>query len=518
MSQVSKSVHIATLVLFSLVGLPGLTNAQIDVRVSGPSPFKPGCDLSGSPAVNYENAEVEPWLAVDPNDSDHLVGIWQQDRWRQRAGSHGLMTGVSHDGGLTWQRTFAHFSRCAGGNSNNGGDYERASDPWVTISPSGKIYESGVAFNTLDTNEAILVSRSTNGGTTWSDPTTLMFDTDPTVNLDKDSITADPKKPGFVYAIWSRYVYSDPSLNVLLSSPAWISRTTDGGAGWEPARDIYDAPSGFYASGHEIVVLPDGTLVDMFTQYDGNNPSTAIALFIMRSSDHGVTWSPLTLIDVSDDIGITDIKTGQLVRGGAPNIAVDTRAGAMYMVWQDDRFSGGLRDGIAFSISSDGGLSWSKAVQVNQVPNVQAFAPSVAVNKNGTIAIAYYDFRKDTPDPNVLLTNYWRITSDDGGKTWHEIPLSPSFDLRTAPRSSGLMIADYEGLVPSEESFISLFAMTNPGKTSARNIANRTDVFAVSTEAEGDTTTNGHLEINSHPLTMMEQMLSRTRRVPVILP
>src|ERR1700687_4231285 len=73
MSHVSKSVHIATVVLFSLVGFSGITDAQIDVRVSGPSPFKPGCDRSGSPAVNYENAEVEPWLAIDPNDADHLV-------------------------------------------------------------------------------------------------------------------------------------------------------------------------------------------------------------------------------------------------------------------------------------------------------------------------------------------------------------------------------------------------------------------------------------------------------------
>jgi BNR repeat-like domain len=517
MSHVSKSVHIAAFVLFSLVGLSGVTNAQIDVRVSGPSPFKPGCDRSGSPAVNYENAEVEPWLAIDPNDADHLVGIWQQDRWRQLAGSHGLMTGVSHDGGLTWQRTFAHFSRCAGGNSTNGGDYERASDPWVTISPSGKIYESGVAFNTLNANEAILVSRSTNGGTTWSDPTTLMFDTDPTVSLDKPSSTADPKKPGFVYAIWSRYVYTDPSQSVLLSSPLWLSRTTDGGASWEPARDIYDAPAGLYATGGgAMVVLPNGTLVDMFGQYDGT--SSALALFTIRSSDHGLTWSLPTLIDVAAEIGITDVKTGELVRGGGGNITLNPHTGTLYMVWEDATFSGGLRDGIAFSQSTDGGLSWSTPVQVNQAPNVQAFAPSIAINKHGTIAIAYYDFRKDNSDPNVLLTNYWRITSDDGGKTWHEIPLSPSFDLRTAPRSSGFMITDYEGLVPSEESFISFFVMTNPGKTSARNIANRTDVFAVSTEAEGDTTANGHVEINSHPQTMMEQMLSRNRRAPALLP
>jgi hypothetical protein len=517
MNHVSKSVQIATLLMLSFVGFSRITTAQINTRVSGPSPFKPGCDRSGSKATNYENAEVEPWLVIDPNDPEHLVGIWQQDRWRQLAGSHGLMTGVSHDGGRTWQRTFAHFSRCAGGNSTNGGDYERASDPWVTISPSGKIYESGVAFNTLNANEAILVSRSRNGGTTWSDPTTLMFDTDPTVSQDKDSITADPQEPSFVYAIWSRYVYADPSQNVLLSSPAWFSRTTDGGVSWEPARDIYDAPAGSYAFAHEIVVLPNGTLVDMFEQYDQYNV-TAAAYFTIRSIDHGLTWSPPALIDAAQDIGITDVKTGELVRPGVANITVDPQTGILYMVWQDAEFSGDLRDGIAFSRSNDGGLSWSTPVQVNQAPNVQAFLPSIAVTRHGRIAIAYYDFRKDTPDPNVLLTNYWRITSDDGGNTWHEIPLGPSFDLRTAPKSSGFMIGDYEGLVPSEESFISFFVMTNPGKTSARNIANRTDVFAVSTEAEGDTTTNGHIEINPHPLTMMEQMLLRKRRAPVMLP
>jgi hypothetical protein len=212
MNHVFKSLQVATLVLLSLAGLAGITNAQIRARVSGPSPFKPGCDRSGSTATNYENAEVEPWLAIDPNDPEHLVGIWQQDRWHG-GGAHGLMTGVSHDGGRTWKRTFAHFSRCEGGNPTNGNDYERVSDPWITISPSGKIYESGVAFNTSDTNQAVLVSRSTDGGMAWSNPTTLMFDTDPTVYQDKDSISADPKK-GFVYAIWSRYVFTDPSQTV----------------------------------------------------------------------------------------------------------------------------------------------------------------------------------------------------------------------------------------------------------------------------------------------------------------
>src|SRR5207245_4768308 len=69
-------------------------------------------------------------------------------------------------------------------------------------------------------------------------------------------------------------------------------------------------------------------------------------------------------------IGIVDIKTGEPLRTGdiIPEIAVDNDSGALYVVWQDARFSGLTRDGIAFSRSADGGLTWSNPVQINKVP------------------------------------------------------------------------------------------------------------------------------------------------------
>jgi Neuraminidase (sialidase) len=134
---------------------------------------------------------------------------------------------------------------------------------------------------------------------------------------------------------------------------------------------------------------------------------------------------------------------------------------------------------------------------------VQAFAPSVAVSSNGRIALAYYDFRNDNSDPSVLLTNYWRITSSDGGKTWTEISLSSPFDLRTAPFTGlGYMVTDYEGLVAIGNSFSELFVTANSGNT-----ANPTDVFFPSTETSLWSTpaSDGHVEINSLPRTKMEQ-------------
>jgi Neuraminidase (sialidase) len=478
--------------------------------VSGPSPFPPGCDHANSDGTNYENGEVEARVAIDPTNSSHLVGIYQQDRWSDGE-AHGLMTAVSRDGGTNWKLGFAHLARCSGGNAGNGADYERVTDPWVTISPDGTVFQSGLSENVF--NGAMLVARSTDGGDRWSELTSLIVDTDPTVADDKDSITADPQKPGYVYAIWSRYVFTDFRQQVLVSSPAWFSRTTDSGSSWEPARDIYDPPAGFYALGHEIVVLPDGSLVDMFFQYD----DTSSAFYTIRSTDQGLTWSQPALIDHYMDIGVIDVKTGELVRGGVPNIAVNPTTGSLYFVWMDARFSGGLRDGIAFSTSTDGGVSWSPALQVNQAPNVQAFAPSIAVTANGRIAVTYYDFRDDNADPSVLLTNYWRITSADGGHTWQEIPLSASFDLRNAPKTGlGYMVTDYEGLVASAESFVSFFVAANSGNT-----ANPTDVFATSTE-KGigvNTSTNAHVEVNFHPLTVEEQMrLRRAERRPRVEP
>src|SRR2546430_462127 len=79
--------------------------------------------------------------------------------------------------GATWKRSFAPFSRCAGGTPANRGDYTRASDPWVDIAPNGDVWQVSLSVNLADVTTAMLVSRSKDGGTTWSDPATLQRDT-----------------------------------------------------------------------------------------------------------------------------------------------------------------------------------------------------------------------------------------------------------------------------------------------------------------------------------------------------
>src|SRR6266540_5964146 len=130
---------------------------------SGPSPFA-GCTIGATPgSVLYPNAEEEPWVDVNPTNPNNLIAVWQQDRWSD-GGAHGLVTAVSHNGGATWARTYPHFSTCAGGTAQNGGAYDRASDPWVSFGGDGTAYQVALSFNATDAVNAVLASRSTNGG------------------------------------------------------------------------------------------------------------------------------------------------------------------------------------------------------------------------------------------------------------------------------------------------------------------------------------------------------------------
>ena len=131
-------IFFAVFLITALISTASTFTSGPLVLVSGPSPFA-SCTIGG-PGTNYVNAEVEPYVAVNPTNSKNIIGVVQQDRW-SNGGAHGLTTAFSFDGGATWGETFAHFSTCSGGTPANGGDFDRASDPWVTFSPNGIAYQ-----------------------------------------------------------------------------------------------------------------------------------------------------------------------------------------------------------------------------------------------------------------------------------------------------------------------------------------------------------------------------------------
>jgi hypothetical protein len=433
------------------------------VRVSQPADFG-SCGSPAQAGTLYPDTALEPSLVVNPANSANFVALWQQNRWNN-GGSQALNLGVSLDSGQTWTVTHAAFSVCTGGDASNAGNYLRASNGWLAASTGGVIYALSLSFSggalAPGSSNAQLVARSLDGGMTWSLPVALINDGADFFN-DKGAITADPYDPNYVYVVWDR-------ISTQNTGPTYFAVTNDGGASWQGGRSVYDPGANSQTIGNVLVLLPGDVAMDVFTELDTANNGTVTSLLrAIRSTDHGATWSaPLTIAE-EQAVGAFDPQTGQPFRDSSILFSVAVApSGTAYVVWQDARFSGGAHDGIALSSSSDGGQTWSAAVQVNGAPSAVAFTPTVAVRADGLIGITYYDLRNDT-FPGSVLTDCWLLTSGDG-VTFTESHLSGPFDLQRAPQgqfganSQGYFLGDYQGLASVGTAFLPLYAQTNAG-------------------------------------------------------
>ena len=437
--------------------------------VSAGSPFEAGCDQQAANGTLYVASEVEPFLAINPLDTDNRVGVWQQDRW-STGGARGVVAGVSFDGGATWAARMPPFSRCTGGTLLNGGDYARATDPWISFGPTGTAYFMAMTItdSASGSRSAMRVARSLDGGDTWEVPITLIDDVGPYFN-DKNSLTADPTDPDYAYAVWDRLDASNDS------GPTYFARTTDGGVTWETARAIYDPGTEAQTIGNVIAVLPDGTVLNLFTEVRYANIDAAY-LKVIRSTDQGATWSEPVLIGQMLAVGVRDPQTRVPVRSGAIVASFAVGPGDdVWAAWQDSRYAsspGDLRDGVVLARSTDGGLNWGNPVAVSP-EGVTAFTPAVHVAPDGTVGVSYYDFRDDTNRGDYLLTSYWLAVSGDG-TAFGERRISGPFDLAIAPNALGLFVGDYAGLAATALDFVPFFAQTKP------SLDDRTDVYSVS--------------------------------------
>ena len=499
-------------------------------QISGPSLFGsctaddvPGQEEEGS--VNFLNSEVEPYVHVNPADTDNVVAVWQQDRWSD-GGARGNVSAVSDDGGETWETvTPPEFTVCSEG------IFERATDPWVSFGPSGIAYFMSLSFDSdpaiFGGHHAMQVSKSTDGGHSWQQPVTLIEEDDPLAFNDKNSLTADPTNANLVYATWDRlelFEITPPQLEALSAAvrfehdriimagralrqmrmaaaadvtaeatvpefkgPTFFTRSTDGGDTWELPHIIHDPGADNQTINNIIEVTPGGRLIAFFTEILNTNRGPVVNIALKRSQDQGFSFTPLKPIRahriftnaIFNDTGVVTPNLQEPVRDGGIlfDPAVDPDSGTLYLVWQDNRFNG--VDQVAFSQSTDEGRHWSKPIKISKTPSrsnilrTQAFVPTVAVNNEGIVAVTYYDFRRDASTRE--LTDQWIIFCDpaegrcDKTNNWkreRRLTKQP-FDILNAPVARALFLGDYEGQAAADADLLPVFGIADgPGESS----------------------------------------------------
>jgi hypothetical protein len=123
----------------------------------------------------------ETSIDVNPNNKKNLVA--GANDYRLGWASSGFY--ASSDGGYSWYDGWIPFPSLP-----NGDNLDAGGDPAIAFDRNGTVYYADINFNRVDDTNGVWVSRSTNGGFTWSRPCVVLTDTAACGG------PGDPRQPG----------------------------------------------------------------------------------------------------------------------------------------------------------------------------------------------------------------------------------------------------------------------------------------------------------------------------------
>jgi hypothetical protein len=437
------------------------------------------CTSSGDPTATVDMScndteygqdwapDNEVAVAVNPTDPNHIVAGSNDYfyRFNNATGARQAIvpTGffTSFDGGATW--IDGQIPMLSGNGAGDPVPAFDAANGTVMMAQLENVAGQGGGYVAQGD---VSVSRSTDGGVTWSRPVTVMKGdgtgigpANGAVFWDKEWLTVDnnPDSPNYGTAYLTATRFLNGIQGSYAESPIYLSRSTDGGATWSQPQEISGShPSCTYQEtgpANECdedqfsipEVAADGTVYVHFL--NGQNESAWETPFdfdnqimVVKSTDGGFTWSSPTPAALLEDglsdmpysvIGRQTIWGHQLRWTSAGNIAADpTNPNHLTVVWSDRGtanpnasegcFSSGGEPpaydpcaagpgsdtNVYRSDSYDGGATWTARTLISNGGGAQQWFPWADYKSDGTL-VAAWD-QDDAPAPADTFHHvYW---------------------------------------------------------------------------------------------------------------
>jgi hypothetical protein len=364
--------------------------------------------------------QTEAFIVKSPLDQDILFSSCNTLNFIPFFISEGIYT--TTNGGDSWQ----------GNDTCTGTPIEfHGGDPGITIDKNGTFVITRLGRSPFT---GLYSHYSTDNGTTWSAQKVISTD-----DLERAAIISDTDPAsayyGRTYAAWVKFAPPFSLMHAFTDHPA---------ESWSIPVPVNN-PSNRSAGG-DLAMGPNGEVYICWAGVTDVTPFKEILVGFASSVSGGAAWNVTEhAFTVSGITGILPNKDNIRVNG-LPNMDVDLsgglRSGWIYIVTgQKDLPPSGSDPDVILNRSSDGGLTWSAGIRVNQDPlnnGKEQYFPTIHVDQYGALNVIFYNDRNTTSDSaGVTLAR-----STDGGDTWIEYPLS---DHNFRPTPIGGLGQGYQG-------------------------------------------------------------------------